>query len=81
MFNPHKLILPRGKKKKIGGIICPSLQSYRLKELRFDHKPSGPKACVINMGKKKHIFSMLRDKHLKYFLYLPILLTCLYNNF
>ena len=24
---------------------------------------------------------MLRDKHLKYFLYVPILLTCLYNNF
>lgn len=62
MFNPHKLILPRGKKKRIGGIICPSLQSYRLKELRFDHKPSGPKACVINMGKKKntHIFYVKR---------------------
>ena len=71
-----------GKKKKRLEVLFVQAQSYRLNELRLDDKPSGPKANVIKYGKKTHIFSIFRDKHLEYyFLYLPILLICLYSSF
>ena len=50
MFNPHKLILPSGGKKKRLEVLFVQAQSYRLNELRLDDKPSGPKAYVIKHG-------------------------------
>ena len=61
MFNPHKLILPRGKKKKKERLerLFVQTQNYRLNGLRFDDKPSGLKAYVIKYGGGKNIFSMV----------------------
>lgn len=68
------LYLWKKKEKKIGGVICPSSQSYALNELRFEHKPCGPKACVINVEKNhKHIFYVDRCASKILFLYLSTL--------
>lgn len=56
MYQARSNISTLPRKKKIGEAICPDSQSYGLNESRFEHKPSGPNTCVINIEKLQTYF-------------------------
>ena len=51
MYQARSNLSTLNRKKKIGEAICPDSPSYGLNESRFEHKPSGPNTCVINIEK------------------------------